>query len=575
LEEWSLCLSPRVWIVALSVLSAAPVAEGAPENEEIRRRIGEVKPTVYQLEAHAADGQRVSYGTGFAIDASGRIATAFHVIRNAARVDVKNLQSETVGVATEVDGYDPTHDFAILKLAEPSGKERPPMPYLELDATLPAEEARLAMVVGNPQAIPGLHPVGFTFGRSRIDMVPELRRSRSGFEVILLPSDFAYYGASGAPVIDVQTGKCFGIVLGTTTMTRYSIYAIPAQLVDAALRAPTRTALSALPSGAFQDDKYYQYAMAPDPAPTTFERLEFTVLTVDEINNQDIDATLLAVGTPKDCTPGAGPSGPQCSSRLVVRSEAINGRAPLKLPAESALEWKLYASKDGYRDLEQGLSLSTNPEITLRLSPLQLMQTADLLYVEPRLLGLKKSIGRVKVRSLANPYQWHVKETLQSGWFKLDSTKGTTKVGTPVSISYVDQPRADDRAEVCFEAEGGLSDVLTLFPEEVPELGTRHINGVVTVGGCKAVSGADGPVRVVIQNGTTNVSGVEQTDDNGRFDIDIEAEKLKLNGLTLRAYGKKLTSPPIPLCASTVPSDATCNIDLTAREADRLSCNCH
>ncbi len=122
------------------VLHAAGVANSP--NDNFRQTVQLAEHAIFQIET-VQDGKS-KYGTGFAIDSEGRIATAFHLIRKApnrgaVQVFVTRLGSQTRTEIIQVDRYDAQQDFAILRLPAGFPDQLTPLP---LDNHLPDFEGR-------------------------------------------------------------------------------------------------------------------------------------------------------------------------------------------------------------------------------------------------------------------------------------------------------------------------------------------------------------------------------------------------------------------------------------------------
>ncbi|HVU87624.1 MAG TPA: trypsin-like peptidase domain-containing protein [Pirellulales bacterium] len=116
-------------------------------TREIVDRIG---GGIVLLNIFDASGRKVGLGSGFVIDAGGRIATNFHVIERAAKATAQFKD----GTERDVTGYwmaDKEHDFAILQMRDPPQA----LTVLTLSADADPQQGDDVIAIG--------HPKGFTF----------------------------------------------------------------------------------------------------------------------------------------------------------------------------------------------------------------------------------------------------------------------------------------------------------------------------------------------------------------------------------------------------------------------------
>ena len=74
-----------------------------------------VSPSVIYIEVSNSYGIPIASGSGFIIDSTGKIATNYHLIKDAYSAKVKTYDGKTYDVS-KVCAYDTTHDLALLKI---------------------------------------------------------------------------------------------------------------------------------------------------------------------------------------------------------------------------------------------------------------------------------------------------------------------------------------------------------------------------------------------------------------------------------------------------------------------------
>lgn len=180
-------LLPLLFLLITPLIQAQ---EGLPEL--VRR----VKPSVVSIATYDAAGEALLTGSGFFVD-HGRVVTNLHVIRNAARVEVKTLEGK--GRTYPIAGLlaaDDEGDLALLSVEMPSDRARP----IELATALP-DEGEPIFVIGNPLKLEGSVTNGIV---SAVREVPNLGR------IIQITAPISH-GNSGSPVFNYK-GEVLGVV---------------------------------------------------------------------------------------------------------------------------------------------------------------------------------------------------------------------------------------------------------------------------------------------------------------------------------------------------------------------------
>jgi hypothetical protein len=214
-------------VLLLMYWSVAARAEPAGRAEALFAAFG---PAVVQVRViDEASGDRVAIGSGFQVDASGVLATNFHVIAEVAsqpgRYRLEYLADDESAVALELVDVDVIHDLAVLRAA------RPLAAVLPLSARLPAQGERL-WSIGNPLDLAMTIIEGTYNG-----FVDGARYRRILFSASLNP------GMSGGPALDTE-GRVVGI--NVAHGGEQISFLVPAEYLAALLaraREPARLAL--------------------------------------------------------------------------------------------------------------------------------------------------------------------------------------------------------------------------------------------------------------------------------------------------------------------------------------------
>jgi S1-C subfamily serine protease len=143
----------------------------------------------------------VATGTGFLIDAEGRIVTNAHVVEGARQVQIRLSENELVDA--QVVGTDVSDDLALLKV-DPARVERVrPLPLGDSDAVRPGDAVA---ALGNPLGLQDTITAGIVSAKQRTLTAP------NGFTINdVIQTDAAVNpGNSGGPLLD-QDGRVIGI----------------------------------------------------------------------------------------------------------------------------------------------------------------------------------------------------------------------------------------------------------------------------------------------------------------------------------------------------------------------------
>lgn len=145
-----------------------------------------------------------SRGTGFSINANGKIITNEHVVKEEAEVTVA-FRNDGLFRASVVETY-PEVDLAVLQIIE--GKD---LPFLSLAKQALFEEREKVTFIGNPLRFQGIVNEGHI-----IDYI----QLKEWDEPVVMIEAPIYRGNSGSPIINEQ-GEVIGVVFATLDHTEY------------------------------------------------------------------------------------------------------------------------------------------------------------------------------------------------------------------------------------------------------------------------------------------------------------------------------------------------------------------
>lgn len=155
-----------------------------------------VKPSVVAITTYEANGEALMTGSGFFVS-QGQVVTNLHVIRGAARAEIKTLDGKgKVYPVTGVVALDEEGDLALMSIDMPNDRPR----ASELTEALP-DEGESIFVIGNPLKLEGSVSAGIV---SAVREVPNVGR------IIQITAPISH-GNSGSPVFNMR-GQVVGVV---------------------------------------------------------------------------------------------------------------------------------------------------------------------------------------------------------------------------------------------------------------------------------------------------------------------------------------------------------------------------
>jgi S1-C subfamily serine protease len=184
---------PRLFPLAL-ILVAASIARA---EETLPNLVKRVKPAVVAIATYDASGEALMTGSGFFLH-PGQVVTNLHVIRGAARAEIKTLDGK--GKIFPVNGtlaVDEEGDLALMSVDMPAERVTR---STELAKDLP-DEGESIFVIGNPLKLEGSVSDG---------IVSAVREVPNSYRIIQITAPISH-GNSGSPVFNLK-GQVLGVV---------------------------------------------------------------------------------------------------------------------------------------------------------------------------------------------------------------------------------------------------------------------------------------------------------------------------------------------------------------------------
>lgn len=183
-------------LVLLLTPAVHAAQDKAQEREGLPALVKRVKPSVVAIATYDANGEPLMTGSGFFLR-PGQVVTNLHVVRGAARVEIKTLDGK--GKIFPVNGtlaLDEEGDLALLNVDMPLERSR----TTELARDLP-DEGEPIFVIGNPLKLEGSVSDG---------IVSAVREVPNSYRIIQITAPISH-GNSGSPVFNLK-GEVVGVV---------------------------------------------------------------------------------------------------------------------------------------------------------------------------------------------------------------------------------------------------------------------------------------------------------------------------------------------------------------------------
>jgi S1-C subfamily serine protease len=166
-----------------------------------RSAVVNITSTVYREDWFFQIVPEQGTGSGFIIDAEGRILTNYHVVSGTSQLTVNLLDESRRNYRAKILGTDPRNDLALIKI-----ETRDKMPFLKLGDSEHVQVGQKVLAIGNPFGFQGTLTTGIvsSLGRS-------IRDDRGRPLEELIQTDAAINpGNSGGPLLDSR-GNVIGI----------------------------------------------------------------------------------------------------------------------------------------------------------------------------------------------------------------------------------------------------------------------------------------------------------------------------------------------------------------------------
>jgi len=214
------------FLLSLPLIAPAPAfAADACGSKPVPELFREASPAVVFISAVGIDPFKItdrvttSIGSGFLLDAQGRILTNSHVVYRRSAISVTLDDGKTL--PAKLLGADPLVDLAVLKVSLPDGRHSPSK-LGDSDKLQVGEEV---FAIGNPMGLDQTLTQGIISGLNRI--LPESPTSRM---LPYLQTDAAINpGNSGGPLLN-RCGEVVGVTTAILPDSQNLGFAIPINL---------------------------------------------------------------------------------------------------------------------------------------------------------------------------------------------------------------------------------------------------------------------------------------------------------------------------------------------------------
>jgi len=214
------------WFILFWTVNTLVAQAGESNPKSLPELAKKVRPSVYMITEYDSSGRELSAGTGFMVNAEGKMITNKHVIEKGATFKVKSSTGGTFNVLRVV-ATDTKNDLAILKV-ECQGVE-----FLQLGESENIEAGVRLAVVGSPLGLAGSLSEGIV---SAIRMENQQRWIQ--MTAAISP------GSSGSPVLN-EAGEVIGVATATMVHGQALNMAVPVEAVKKLMQAPEAAAVAA------------------------------------------------------------------------------------------------------------------------------------------------------------------------------------------------------------------------------------------------------------------------------------------------------------------------------------------
>lgn len=198
---------PRIrGLAAVLALVLAP-GLAAQSNESLEELAAAATRAVVLIDVETPSGNR--QGSGFLVDASGRILTNEHVVRGALAARVKLASGDMYDVVT-ILARDDRRDLAVIQVA---GFDLPALPLGNSDSV---RIGNPVVLIGSPLGLENTVTTGIVSGR---------RQEPEGYQLLQISAP-ASRGSSGGPVLS-NTGEVVGIASSQMQTGQNLNFAVP------------------------------------------------------------------------------------------------------------------------------------------------------------------------------------------------------------------------------------------------------------------------------------------------------------------------------------------------------------
>ena len=235
-------MTTRKYPLFLSVALLLFLSAAARADENLPALVKRVKPAVVAIATYDATGEALMTGSGFFLK-PGQVVTKLHVIRGAARAEIKTLDGKgKVFPITGTLAVDEEGDLALLNVDMPLERAR----TSELATELP-DEGETIFVIGNPLKLEGSVSDG---------IVSAVREVPNSYRIIQITAPISH-GNSGSPVFNLR-GQVLGVVTVKVTNGQNINLAIAAARVGELRAGAVRplSDLAAKPKGDVAESAY-------------------------------------------------------------------------------------------------------------------------------------------------------------------------------------------------------------------------------------------------------------------------------------------------------------------------------
>lgn len=287
-------------------------------------------PAVGCIYTYGSFDQLLGQGSGFLVDANGKLVTNYHVIDGAFSAEVRFSDGKVYEVQ-KVLAYDVERDVAVLKI---DGSN---LPYLNLGDSDNIVAGQRVVAIGSPQGYENTITEG---------LVSNVNRVIEGQSYIQTSASISP-GSSGGPLLDLHA-NVIGIITLTHLFGQNLNFAIPIDEVKGYLSQNMDLTLEQVALNEASSEGSIIYEIEPNDEWSNADTLPLGSIGIGEITPDDCDVFEINVTTPGQLIVGVGGISPFADLDIHLYNSDEELELPVNNEEYEGIKAHVYIVDPGY-----------------------------------------------------------------------------------------------------------------------------------------------------------------------------------------------------------------------------------